>query len=301
MSFQSRQISNKEEGGQIMTDIRYRKHFEVQESRITVDYLTDRGQYHSAHWQHDLEMIYLLNGNARLIMDGEAVTLVQGEFIVIDSGQIFELSCQESFMQINVRVDREFLELRAGHLEDRGQTSYMYCCRRDQLIHEKLEPYLEMCELFKQLVPLYVNEPEGYRLKTESIILEILYLLVSHFSIPLKTSDTTEVGSDRKRIQDILDYIEKHYNEHLTLAEIADEFGLNREYFSRMFHRKLGITFLQHVNRVRIAHFYHDLVTTDRPIMDLLDEHGLTNYKQFSRMFREIYGSSPRKVRQLIG
>ncbi len=284
-----------------MPDSRYRKHYEVQESKIAVDFITDRGQYHSAHYQRELEMIYLLNGNAQLVLDGEAVSLVQGELIVIDSDQILELHCRESFMQINVRVDREFLEKRAGHLVDRGQLSYMYCCRRDQLIHEKLEPYLQMCELFKQLVPLYVTEPEGYQLKTESIILEILYLLVQNFCIPLHEADRPETGRDRKRIQEILDYIEEHYSSRLTLSDVADAFALNHEYFSRMFHKAVGITFTRHLGRVRIAHFYHDLVTTDRPVMELLEEHGLTNYKQFSKMFREIYGYSPGRLRKMIG
>ena len=81
---------------------------------------------------------------------------------------------------------------------------------------------------------------------------------------------------------------------------IASEFGLSREYFSRLFHRSLGITFSQHINRVRIAHFYHDLVTGDAPIMELLENNGLTDYRLFSRMFREIYGQTPKELRKLL-
>ena len=41
-----------------------------------------------------------------------------------------------------------------------------------------------------------------------------------------------------------------------------------------------------------------DVVTTDLPVMQILETHGFTNYKLFSRMFRNIYGGTPREVRR---
>lgn len=276
-----------------MAIVRYEKHYEAQDARITVDFVTDHGQYHASHWQKELEMIYFLNGNANIILDGNSISLVQGDFIVIDSNHVFELQCKENFMQIRVHVDKEFLAMRAGHTEP-----HMYLCVREILEKDQLGPYLEICDLFKELVPLYVNEPTGYRLKTESIVLEILYCLVQHFSIPTSPWEQVGLEPEQSRIQKILSYIEEHYTESISLEKIATEFGLSREYFSRLFHKTLGITFSQHVNRVRIAHFYHDLVTGDAPIMELLDRNGLTDYKLFSRMFREIYGHTPTEIRK---
>ena len=277
-----------------MDAIRYEKHYEAQDARITVDFITDHGQYHAAHWQKELEMIYLLNGNAHIILDGENISLVQGDFIVIDSNHIFDLKCKESFMQVRVHVDKEFLAMRAGSTVPR-----VYRCIRENLEGDQLEPYLRICDHFKELVPLYINEPEGYRLKTESIVLSILYHLVHHFSYPVSVDEITEPRAEQTRIQQILQYIEEHYTERISLADISSEFGLSREYFSRLFHQRLGISFSEHVNRVRISHFYHDLVTGDEPVMELLEKNGLTDYKLFSRMFREIYGNTPKEIRKL--
>ena len=277
------------------TNVRYEKHYEAQEARITVDFMTDHGQYHAAHWQKELELIYLLNGNARIVLDGETVSLVQGDFIVIDSNHIFELQCKENFMQVRVHVDKEFLSMRTGRTDPR-----IYRCIREDLESSQLEAYLRICDLFKELVPLYVNEPEGYRLKTESVVLEILYHLVRHFSSPAPAGETAGPVQEQQRIQEILHYIDQHYAEHISLERIAGEFGLSREYFSRLFHQSLGITFSQHVNRVRISHFYHDLVTGDEAVMELLEKNGLMDYKLFSRMFREIYGHTPREIRRII-
>ena len=70
------------------------------------------------------------------------------------------------------------------------------------------------------------------------------------------------------------------------------------QYFSRLFTKNVGISFTRHLNRVRISHIYRDVVTTDLPVMQILETHGFTNYKLFSRMFRNIYGGTPREVRR---
>lgn len=279
---------------------RIHKQFLAQNELISVEFLTDRGSYHAAQFSKRLEMIYLLSGNAGLILDGTEMKLIQGEFVVVDARRICEFQCKESFMQIRISVDRSFLAEKLRANAGAKPSARMYVCSREDLTREQLPVFLKMCDLFKELVPLYINEPEGYRLRTESIVLELLYLLVGHFSIPLVKEDLPEGEAEPLRIQEILAYIEAHYAEPLTLETVSAEFGLSREYFSRLFHKSVGITFLQHLNRVRIAHLYDDLVHTDEGIMNLCERHGLTNYKLFSRLFKEIYGCTPREIRRRI-
>lgn len=279
---------------------RIHKQFLAQNELISVEFLTDRGSYHAAQFSKRLEMIYLLSGNAGLILDGTEMKLIQGEFVVVDARRICEFQCKESFMQIRISVDRSFLAEKLRANAGAKPSARMYVCSREDLTREQLPVFLKMCDLFKELVPLYINEPEGYRLRTESIVLELLYLLAGHFSIPLVKEDLPEGEAEPLRIQEILAYIEAHYAEPLTLETVSAEFGLSREYFSRLFHKSVGITFLQHLNRVRIAHLYDDLVHTDEGIMNLCERHGLTNYKLFSRLFKEIYGCTPREIRRQI-
>lgn len=279
---------------------RIHKQFLAQNELISVEFLTDRGSYHAAQFSKRLEIIYLLSGNAGLILDGTEMKLIQGEFVVVDARRICEFQCKESFMQIRIRVDRSFLAEKLRANAGAKPSARMYVCSREDLTREQLPVFLKMCDLFKELVPLYINEPEGYRLRTESIVLELLYLLAGHFSIPLVKEDLPEGEAEPLRIQEILAYIEAHYAEPLTLETVSAEFGLSREYFSRLFHKSVGITFLQHLNRVRIAHLYDDLVHTDEGIMNLCERHGLTNYKLFSRLFKEIYGCTPREIRRRI-
>ena len=279
---------------------RSERHYEAQDAQVSVDFITDYGQYHTAHYVKGLEIVFLLNGNASILLDGRSLNLVHGEFIVIGSGHVYELSCSEQFMEVRIRVDGEFLATKAALVMKEGQTGWTTHCRREDLEREQLEPYLAICELFKGLTLLYVEQPDGFRLKTESVVLDILFLLVQHFTYPMYEERDERTTESSQRIQEILDYIDTHYREDMPLGRIADHFSLSREYFSRLFRRMVGMSFYQHLTRVRIAHFHHDLVTTDTPVMELLEENGIANYKTFGKVFREMYGFSPREIRKMV-
>lgn len=260
---------------------------------ISVEYITSHGRYMPAHWHPELEMIFILNGNASVIVEGTRYSLVQGDFIVIDGNAIHETHCVKSLMMISVHVSRDFIRSMMA-----GSRPFLIRCSRDDLVREQLDTYLAICELFKKLPPLYVAQPRGSAFEIHAVIMNILYLLVRDFSLELKPDDIPSLTAERQRVQEIASYIEKHYREELTLGDIAAHFGLSREYFSRYFKKNFGITFLQHLSRVRVGHIYHDLIATDTPIMELLDEHGFKNYKLFSRMFKTIYGCTPREARK---
>ena len=59
----------------------------------------------------------------------------------------------------------------------------------------------------------------------------------------------------------------------------------------------MGITFIRHLHLVRLVHIHDDILNTQDNIMDIALRHGFNNYKLFTKMFREIYGCSPRELR----
>jgi AraC-like DNA-binding protein len=218
---------------------------------------------------------------------------VPGEFIVTDTNQIHEARCTHTYMMIVLRYDDDLIQRLMGN-----KRNFQIICSRAELTDELVPAYLEICECLKKLAPLHVKQPKGYLIAEQSIALDILYRLIKDFSIPLYKEDLPEPSRNQLRIKEIVSYIDKHYMESLSLEQIADVFGLNSDYFSRMFRQNIGIPFTQHVNHVRLTHIYHDICTTDEPVLEILDKHGFTNYKLFSRMFKEMYGDTPREIRR---
>ena len=278
-----------------MSESIFAQTYDLSEEGIAVEYRTT-GRYLSTHWHDSLELIYILNGNATVYLEGVEHQLIPGEFMVIDTNQLHESRCTRSYMMVVVRIDEALIQRLMG-----GTRDFRILCSRKDLREEQLPAFFKICDYLKELVSLYVKQPKGYRIARNAAVMEILYLLVSEFSVPAASEELSGIGSSQSREKEIIAYIGKHYTEPLSLDQIASKFGLNRDYFSRMFHKVIGVSFTHHLNLVRLQHIYHDLCTTDAPILELLDRHGFSNYKLFSRMFKEIYGGTPREIRKRAG
>ena len=196
-------------------------------------------------------------------------------------------------MGISIYVSREFLkkyvtDLDVCHLE----------CSRETLEREKLDSYLKICEMMKEMPRMYILQPVGYKMRCEAIVMEVMFLLLNDFCTREVETEDVKDARVRERLNEITNYVREHYREPISLEAVASEVGLSREYFCRFFKQHMGINYARHVNLVRLVHIYDDIVNTQDNIMVIAEKHGFTNYKLFTRMFREIYGCTPSSVRK---
>ncbi len=89
-------------------------------------------------------------------------------------------------------------------------------------------------------------------------------------------------------------FIADNYARQLSLDEVATACSVNPSYLSRVFHQSTGFTFTEYVNRMRIDRAKHLLGT--RPsafVYEVARELGFEDSAYFSRLFREITGTTP--------
>ena len=273
----------------------YEPLFKLERTGVQIQYYTNRRKYNPVHWHSAIELIYILNGNGSIMIEGREYPVVAGEFVVIDSNQLHETRCAGASMMVTIHFSRSSMKNFIPELE-----RYGFHCTKETLKKEQLEGYLKICEMLKALPPLYVLQPIGYRLQSQAIAMEIFFELLNHFSSPEKTSQTTEKKAVMERLAEITEYIEVHHREPISLESISAHFYLSREYFSRFFRQNMGVTFLKYVNQVRLMHIYQDICNSTEGILEIAEKHGFLNYKLFNRMFHETYGCSPRDVRRKI-
>ena len=163
----------------------YLQNYNIPEDGVLVEYRTT-GEYTPAHWHDSLELVYILNGNATIYLEGSEHKLVPGEFIVIDTNQIHEARCTRTYMMIVVRIDDDLIQRLMGN-----KRNFQIICSRAELTDELVPAYLEICDCLKKLVQLHVRQPKGYMIATQSIALDILYRLITDFSIPLYKATST--------------------------------------------------------------------------------------------------------------
>ena len=106
----------------------------------------------------------------------------------------------------------------------------------------------------------------------------------------------TENNGSVELIFHILTFIEENYAENITLELLADRFGYNKFYFSRLFNVHIGESLNIYVNTVRVNKMLAQLKNQSSVnITNAAMNAGFNSMPSFYRAFKRIYHCSPKE------
>lgn len=95
----------------------------------------------------------------------------------------------------------------------------------------------------------------------------------------------------------VITYIQEHYTEHITLAELSRVTDRNPQYISAVFSKACGMSLKEYITSLRIEEAKRLLRATSSPISTIALKTGYQDAKYFSRMFQKHTGQTPRDYR----
>jgi two-component system, response regulator YesN len=99
-------------------------------------------------------------------------------------------------------------------------------------------------------------------------------------------------------IQRAMDYMDKYYsNPDLTLSSISTYSELSESYFSMLFAKEAGVSFVDYLTHVRIENAKVLLNQTNLKLYEVSERVGYTNTDYFGRVFKKATGKSPIQFR----
>lgn len=276
-----------------MEDYRYEFIAPSEMLDIHLEFFIDPGGSVINKHHHDwIEIIYLIHGELEVQINNETKKLKKNEFIVINPMSIHSTRCRDGNTAILLQIPLSFLEEFVPDI--REYRFFVDLDSKDPRTQTKLG---DIRNTLQDLWIAYQFQAEGYLFRCYSLIFELIYILVHSFSQKLDRKELQRNQKNLERIERIIDYVNCHYTEAISIKEIAGVLGLNEIYFSRFFKANMGTTFLEYLNMVRLEKIYVDLLNTNMSIGEIQEKHGFYNEKVFRRMFREVYGCSPREAR----
>lgn len=101
-------------------------------------------------------------------------------------------------------------------------------------------------------------------------------------------------------IQKILMYIEEHYKEYLTLAEVSRHFGYNKDYISKIINKHIHCGFNRYLNVLRSRNARNLIENSDKSLDEICELSGFGCMKSFRRAFVDYYEQTPREYQQSL-
>jgi AraC-like DNA-binding protein/mannose-6-phosphate isomerase-like protein (cupin superfamily) len=109
-----------------------------------------------------------------------------------------------------------------------------------------------------------------------------------------------DIASAEERIESIKHYLHSNRNRAVTLQEVADYVHLTPNYLCRIFKKSTGETLMGYLQAVRMREAEKLLSLTDLPVYTIAEKLGYEDASYFSRLFRCLYGESPRMYRKRL-
>jgi AraC-like DNA-binding protein len=151
-------------------------------------------------------------------------------------------------------------------------------------------------QLFYQLHAIWQLPGMNWRLKSKSLMLEILGLLYTNTGENPPGTETFH----RETVKKALEHIQQNLHRKIPLDELVAASEVCRALFIRIFKEECGMPPARYISKLKIDKAKNELAYHDTPIKELADNLGFVNVHHFTRIFREFAGIPPGQYKKHI-
>ena len=269
-----------------------RADFELQYKRDT--YLKDVELHH-----HDFyEVYFLISGDVTYTIESRQYRVMPGDVLLISPRELHQICIRpemSTYERYVLWVDPKLLTGLSTELTD--LTRYLDPARpsHSNLLRTKPEQASLLQRLFDQLWQESGSDGYGSDLLQQSLLIQLLVTI--NRLAGKDTGPLEEQTHSSRAVSEVVDYVNLHYSEPLSLEQLADLVYVSKYHLSHEFNRLVGTSVYRYIQKKRLLIARQLLAQGKRP-GEVYSDCGFSDYAGFYRAFRNEYGISPREYAQ---
>jgi AraC family transcriptional regulator len=202
----------------------------------------------------------------------------------------WNLSNRKSLTTMYLCLSRELVDSVANALPQKG------AARQNQLRHASFLDDPVFGNLSSVLISaIQAGLPDFYAQSVAQWI--AAHLLLGPSASPRWHQSLAHDEISDRRIVRVLEYIEAHLGERLSLDVLADEAAVSKFHFASVFSKSVGATPHRHVQHLRMQATAAMLRDTDKSILEVALSCGFSSASHFAATFRRHFAQSPSEYR----
>ena len=248
----------------------------------------------TTHWHEEAELTLITKGNCFYQIDLIDYEVNEGDILFIPPLLLHSISLNTS--------EEIFSETYVFHINFLGGNSTDICSTRyltplinqefsmPSLITPEHPVYASLRRIFGQINSLYSETVPGYELALKSLLLQVIFLLLQYS----ERNSSSDTGTSSDKLKQVLDYIELHYAETLTVSDLAKLCYFSDYHFMRFFKKHMNMTCVEYINNLRLEKSVELFEQGNSSILDVSLSVGFHNLSYFHKVFKRKYHMTPK-------
>lgn len=253
------------------------------------------------HWHDELEAVVVSQGEVQVTAGGETFPVSAGNGFFLNTRVLHNIQ-DRSGRGFRLRSVVFHPRLVGGSVDSVFWQDYLLpllspgapaCVRLDPDVPWKREALAAVESAWSSAE----QEPPDYVFRIRAALSELVFQLVTHLPVEPRTPSAKAVR-DEERMKGMMLFIQAHYGEELTVAQIAASISVSESECLRCFRSTIGTTPIQYLRQLRVQKAAELLADSDRKVSDIGEQCGFREMSYFTKTFRELKGCPPSRYRE---
>lgn len=272
----------------------------IPESHLRIWYNTQTEGY-ANHYHNAMEIIVCAENQYIITTNSRTFTLNPGDILIIPPYMLHELYSKPSGARFIYLIDIDMLRCFRDYKALDPAFMEPYLCTAAS----RPDLYRHIHDSLMRMADLYFSHQVFWEISIYSVLLDIFTTIGTNHYLQ-NADENVENTADRQSenyalFSNLLNFIDTHYADDLTLEQAAEYIGFSKYHFTRLFKQHTNTTFHNYLcyKRIQAA---QSLLTEDRnrPITDIAFCSGFNNLTTFNRCFSKYAGCSPTEYRNKL-
>ena len=244
--------------------------------------------YHTFH-----KIIFFLSGQAAYDIEGQRYPLEPGDILLVGRGDIHRPAVARGvpYERVSLYISPDFLRSQSTPACDL-EACFTMARQEFRFVLRPAERSIRLHNLLTSLEKALESPGFGSELLCRSLFLQLL-IEVSRGAMAHDLSYVAGAVGDEKIVA-ILQYLNAHLTEKLTIEDLAARFYISRFYMMRRFRAETGYTIHSYLVGKRLL-LARELLADGMSATDACYQSGFQDYSTFSRAYKRQFGQSPRE------
>ena len=251
------------------------------------------------HWHPEVELTLILSGEIEYQVDDNTYILSAGDGMFCNSNSLHSghMHDGKDCTYLSITFHPRFLY---GYENSILQTKYVNHIISNELwssllLTPSVSWHKKILDDIRTIYRLSQESPADLELQIHILLLNIWHKVYQHFST--QPDNEQKPKQHLQRLRDILSFIEEHYNQDISLEDVARKANICKSECCRFFKRQMGMTIFDYILYLRIQNSLSLLKEKDS-ITEVAAIVGFSSPSYYSQIFKRYMKCTPMEYKK---